>query len=630
MKKQVKSLLSRVVASALVVGSMFTGVCVNAAETETTKPTVWVVGDSTACHYTELDDVYYYYKRVGFGDKLEDYLTGVTVENLALSGRSSKSFATGINENGNTDTAAVENYAKLKSGIKAGDTLIIAWGHNDEKTDAYRYTDPNGDKDTAGSFKNSLYTNYIKVAQDAGAEAILCTPIIRRTASEDGSWSNDNLHITAAGNYITPIVELGSELNIPVINSFENTKALYEQVGVGSGPKDTRNGAAETAAATGSAAFHAATQNLKTDNTHLNSYGASMVAYMMARDIAASSASLAANVKADIAAPDATTGIAAAMNADWIPFDESIWENPNIWKLSSPWEAIAMGEGVGDYTEDSHENHDAIQLSDNSFRLKQLNKKGKFSSTGDGMMIAFQQIGANDNFTITATATINDVGAANKNNPKENQVAFGLMCRDNVFFGSTGTLADFVAAGDLQQSGGEVSAAPFARIGGALDTSSKLNAGSTYKDETGATKTWGNVDGTGKVTSDDAALALQYVLDPAAAKASATGFDTTVANVSKGDATDANITAQDSAAILQKSLDSTYIYPFEETPRVGTTVELKLSRKDGVYTAQYGDHDPVTYTGANLAAKNVDHDFVGMFVTRDIDVTFTNVSLTVG
>ena len=75
------------------------------------------------------------------------------MKNIALSGRSSKSY---VND---------KEYKELTAGMKQGDYLLIGFGHNDEKAEADRYTDPNGDYKTAGSFANSLYENYIKPAQ---------------------------------------------------------------------------------------------------------------------------------------------------------------------------------------------------------------------------------------------------------------------------------------------------------------------------------------------------------------------------------------------------------------------------------------------------------------------------------
>jgi hypothetical protein len=89
------------------------------------------IGDSTVCGFNDP----YYYPRYGYGTQVGKYLdSSVTVNNLALSGRSSKSFI---------DPTDNPNYAVLTSSIKAGDYLIIGFGHNDEKADSSLYTNPN-------------------------------------------------------------------------------------------------------------------------------------------------------------------------------------------------------------------------------------------------------------------------------------------------------------------------------------------------------------------------------------------------------------------------------------------------------------------------------------------------------
>ena len=262
-----------------------------------------------------------------------------------------------------------------------------------------------------------------------------------------------------------------------------------------------------------------------------------MVAYMMAKDIQASNTSLASHVE-NLTEP---TVDMLTRNAGWVKFNEGVWNKPEpaIWKLSSPWEAMAFGSGVSGITEDSHPNHDAIQKDATTFEIVVRNNKGKIAGSEDGMMMAFQEIGPNDDFTLTATATVGEgfkVG---------NQIGFGLICRDNMFIADNyKTKADYVTAGYTQQSVSSVSTpiAPFARLNGALDKANVL----------------------------------------------------------------------------------------ETAPAAGDSIELKLTRKDGVYTAQYGNNAPVTYTDVNLAALNADHDYVGMFVSRNADITFSNVSLTVG
>ena len=99
------------------------------------------VGDSTVCSFNDT----YYYPRYGWGTQLEHYFdSSLTVKNLALSGRSSKSY---VQE---------EQYQTLMQGMKAGDYLFVGFGHNDEKADEGRYSNPNGNYLTEGSFANSL------------------------------------------------------------------------------------------------------------------------------------------------------------------------------------------------------------------------------------------------------------------------------------------------------------------------------------------------------------------------------------------------------------------------------------------------------------------------------------------
>ena len=74
--------------------------------------TLWIVGDSTVCEFNDN----YYYPRYGYGTQIENYLDGTyEVRNLALSGRSSKSF---LEE---------DNYKTLTgaNGMKSGDVLIV-------------------------------------------------------------------------------------------------------------------------------------------------------------------------------------------------------------------------------------------------------------------------------------------------------------------------------------------------------------------------------------------------------------------------------------------------------------------------------------------------------------------------
>lgn len=125
---------------------------------ELKKSTLYAVGDSTLAAFN--DD--YYYPRYGYATMLGNYFkTELTINNLALSGRSSKSFT------------SEANYETLKTSLKAGDYLLIGFGHNDEKSDdADRFTDASLDYTNPNSFGYSLNESYIKLAKEKGIQQL--------------------------------------------------------------------------------------------------------------------------------------------------------------------------------------------------------------------------------------------------------------------------------------------------------------------------------------------------------------------------------------------------------------------------------------------------------------------------
>ncbi|MBR1736970.1 MAG: hypothetical protein IJ736_08145, partial [Firmicutes bacterium] len=283
---------------------------------------LFIVGDSTACDYPPTEDATLYYKRVGFGTVMKDYFVDdLTVVNLALSGRSSKDFLT------------YPNYQRLKNEIGKGDFLIIAFGHNDEKLEDARYTNPNGSITDPTSLKYSLYENYIKVAQEAGATPILATPIVRRPTSVS-SFGNNNLHITSGnadyegGNYSKAIKELGEELGLTVIDNTDITYRLYVRCGDSVTPY-----------------FHSWSRSSATscDNTHVNNYGANVVSYLMTRWIKLSNSPLSEYVK------DAETPTRAMLivNPDYKEPEKAELTKSKIWQTTGDWWGSVYGDCGG-------------------------------------------------------------------------------------------------------------------------------------------------------------------------------------------------------------------------------------------------------------------------------------------
>lgn len=225
---------------------------------------VYLVGDSTVCYY---DDNYSKpYDRYGWGMKLAEQFSGVNVHNLALSGRSSRSFL------------AEQNYQTLKNSLGKGDYLFIQFGHNDEKTDESQYpglgtytgldwsTLDNTGKDSQGrySYEYILAAYYINLAKNKGAVPVLVTPITRRGLDGQANYQQHT-------PYQQAMKQLGATFDVPVIDMTALTTQLYTSL-------YNYGGAEETAK------MHCYTDTAKTtlDNTHLSNAGALKIARMIA------------------------------------------------------------------------------------------------------------------------------------------------------------------------------------------------------------------------------------------------------------------------------------------------------------------------------------------------------------
>lgn len=389
--------------------------------------TVFMVGDSTMSEFSDN----YYYPRYGYGTQLQNFLSGdVTVSNLALSGRSSKSFV------------SEKNYSVLKGNIKKGDYLIIGFGHNDEKTDPGLYTDPTKPASDAVSFKYHLYTYYIKTALDAGATPILCTPIVRRSPS--GTYTGSYIHSTNTettggvtyngGDYAKCIRDLGKEKGITVIDATALTKSLYESLG-----------------ASGTLSLHAwlNTKESSVDNTHLNIFGAKYVSYLVAKALNSSDSSLKQFVRADIAAPVKTADLAPNKK-----FVQPAYNAPSVksslWKTQeADWWGTVFGDCGGAEKISDGVTFDILSPAVSSVKINAGTKEagvGKIAANTDGVAMYFRKIPVSADFTLTATAT---VGAYLNN--ADNQVSFGLMVRDAVLIDTfdNSFLANYVVCGPL-------------------------------------------------------------------------------------------------------------------------------------------------------------------------------------
>ncbi|OXS61744.1 GDSL family lipase [Cohnella sp. CIP 111063] len=161
-----------------------------------------LVGDSTVAD--QPDDGYPY---AGWGQMLPHLLKhDVIVVNHAASGRSSRSF---IGE-GRWDEALRQ--------IKPGDYVFVQFGHNDQKTDEARHTDP----DTTYV---QFLGKYIEDALEKGARPVLVTSAQRRYFEEDGTLRDTH------GRYPEAVRKLAEERGVPLIDLAGKTKRLLEELG---------------------------------------------------------------------------------------------------------------------------------------------------------------------------------------------------------------------------------------------------------------------------------------------------------------------------------------------------------------------------------------------------------------
>lgn len=397
---------------------------------ELKETTMYIVGDSTAAEFADT----YYYPRYGYGTQIGNYFDEkVTVVNLALSGRSSKSFL------------GEANYTTLKNNLKAGDFLIIAFGHNDEKSDdSARFTDASKPYTDPSSFGYHLYEYYIKLAQEVGAIPVLCTPIVRAKSNDD--YSGNEGHNTATGDYAQTIRNLGAELNVEVIDLTALTKARYEQIGfdeacyyhaVITGKYDTDG-------------VTVVPNWASVDKTHLNIFGAKYVAYLFASEFA----------KLDVWGGYVLDGIVEPTKADLVPLEGYVvpdYQAPDLENykpaghfstITEGWYGTAFGN-TGGSPQSTSNGYIAKEVSEGVFQVGQHldsgSNKGKFENASDGFAFLFRQVEADKNFKLTVTGKVIYTGSTK-------QAGFGLMLRDDCIIGQSATdtiNTNYVTAGFL-------------------------------------------------------------------------------------------------------------------------------------------------------------------------------------
>ena len=257
--------------------------------------TVFMIGDSTMADKNLTGGN----PERGWGQMLPGFFTeDIRVDNHAVNGRSSKSF---IDEG---------RWDKVLSLIKKGDYVFIQFGHNDEKPDPKRHTDPgttfdanlrrfvNETRAKGGIpvlFNSIVRRNYGSVSDyakiDAKVEAAVNQDDVRKdaTSADDVAAQDKEYHlIDTHGDYLKSPLAVAKELDVPFVDMNKITHDLVE----GLGYEDSKK------------LFMWVEPNVvpampkgREDNTHLNIYGARVVAGLAVDAIAEAVPALAPYVR---------------------------------------------------------------------------------------------------------------------------------------------------------------------------------------------------------------------------------------------------------------------------------------------------------------------------------------------
>jgi len=210
--------------------------------------TIYMAGDSTMQSYAEINA-----PQEGWGQRFGEYFApGVVVKNFAIGGRSSKSFLV----DGRLDAVLRE--------IRPGDFFFISFGHNDASVGIpERYASP-------ADYKMYL-ARYVNGARQRGATPVLLTPVGRRDYNAITQQFN-----VSFPEYVQAMKEVAQELNVDLIDLSAISIAHYNAVGVA---------ATEKIFLYANPGEYPRYPNGVSDNTHFSSYGAKVIAGLVANAV---------------------------------------------------------------------------------------------------------------------------------------------------------------------------------------------------------------------------------------------------------------------------------------------------------------------------------------------------------
>ncbi|MDD3322019.1 MAG: GDSL-type esterase/lipase family protein [Paludibacter sp.] len=230
--------------------------------------TIHTIGDSTMEQKSE-DPTANPNGQRGWAQMLSQFIVnGAVLNNRSKSGTSSKTFYEEKDSYGN-----YRFWPTVKPQIKAGDYVIIQFGHNDEKDGGWQSSQDGLIYSGIGTNPWELYTvyltKYVNEVRELGAIPILLTPIVRN------SWTGTSISSTGAHNigtdsigraldYPAAMRKVATDMNVPLIDHTLLTKAACEQYGQAKVTELIYNVG---------------------DGTHLGEYGATLYARLAVQDL---------------------------------------------------------------------------------------------------------------------------------------------------------------------------------------------------------------------------------------------------------------------------------------------------------------------------------------------------------
>ncbi|CAM5215210.1 rhamnogalacturonan acetylesterase [Alishewanella longhuensis] len=229
------------------------------ASADLPKAKLHLVGDSTMSDKPELA-----YPERGWGQLLPEFtLPQLTIVNHAANGRSTRRF---ISEG---------RWQLLVSDVRAGDYVLIQFGHNDQKhDDPVRFAAAEGDYQV-------FLRRFIQELKDRQAIPMLASSICRRNFSAEGSLKRD------LADYATAAAKVAAAEQVAFFDLQQQSCDFIERQGpAGSQPYFIQV----------PADLYAKFPEGKIDNTHLTLQGASKIAQLFVRELKVQQHPLAAYV----------------------------------------------------------------------------------------------------------------------------------------------------------------------------------------------------------------------------------------------------------------------------------------------------------------------------------------------